>query len=130
MRIKTDHRITQRGDHKMVLAHFEHGHAYVVASRQSLYGKWTISTHHENCTAEHERHHQALVDAAVAEGKKEPKPKRLPPRPADMTVDTRAEAVEAMFDVALGALPADGYSTFVPYYDLGDDRKLHLRDVP
>lgn len=128
MRVETDHRINERGDNKMVLYHFHDGQAFVVATRQSVHGKWTVSSVHENCVADHEKH-RAAVEAGVPEGEKAPKHPKIPPKPADVIVDTRAEAVQAMLDMRDGALPRPGYSTFLPHYDQPDGTKLHIRDV-
>lgn len=122
MRVETDHRIVERGDNRMVLTHFKEGHAYILAERQRTGGKWTVSTVHENVVAEHARH-AATLDEGVAPP---PGPRRI----KDVAADTRHDAVEAMLAMVLEALPREGYSIFVPYDELSDGGKLHLRDKP
>lgn len=120
---RVDHRISERGDHRMVLSHFEHGHAYILAERQGMRGKWTISTHHENVLAEHKRHAEALAELDDS-----PDPPPIPAKVKDVQVNTRREAVDIMCAMALGALPKEGYAILVPYETLEDGEVLHLRD--
>jgi hypothetical protein len=111
MDVQTDHRIEERGDHRMVLSHFSKGHAYVVADRQHRAGKWAIN----------------VVQANVAGKSKE------------IVVDTRAEAIDTMLNLALKVLrekdsegqPITGYSCLIPWYqEYPDGTKVKLHDKP
>lgn len=119
MRVETDHQIIERGEHRMVLARFTDGHAFVVAQRQGEHDKWTISTVHENVVAEHARH--AATGAETTTSVR---------RAKEVTAETRSDAVDAMEKMATDALPRDGYSIFEPHTVLSDGSILSLRDKP
>lgn len=112
MRVTTDHAIEERGDNRMILKHFTKGHAYIVAERQHANGKWTVS----------------CVDDNVHNPCKH------------VTKTTRAQAIEAMTDMALKVLEEyheetgeriTGYSCLVPYHQvLEDGTKVKLHDKP